>query len=183
MEQVFYLPLPCPFFHVDLERILILNAIRTSKKYSPLGPLGSAHEFDQPCPLILFWTDKENAPVLALVHAPWIHIALPQARGDAAQVAVVHNRLLKERGNERLHGEIDMLAYSSRKRMRVSSKGGGSSSKSALEITLLTECFEWREIWAIGRTGTQPRPATRMRQGQFIRMVVLVRPSQPKRRN
>src|SRR5713101_1460392 len=173
MEQVFHLPLSCPFFHIDLERILILNAVSASRKNIPFRPLWIAHEFYQPFPLILFWTDKENEPVLALVHAPWIHIAVPQARGDAAQVAVVHHRLLKERGSERLHGEIDMLAYSSRKRLRVSSKSGSSRSKSPLKITLLTEGFEWREIRAIGRTGAQPRPAPGMRQDQLIGMVIL----------
>src|SRR5262245_51038084 len=165
MEQVFHLPLPCPFFHVDLERILILNAIRTSRKNIPCGPLWRAREFDQPFPLILFWTDQKNEPVLALVHAPGIHIVLPQTRGDAAQIAIVHNRLLQKRGNKRLHGEIDMLAYSSRQRLRVSSKRCHSRSNATLKITLLTEGFEWREIWAIGRTRAQPRPATGMRQG------------------
>src|SRR5262245_37314705 len=135
MEQVFHLPLPGPFFHIHPERILILNTVRPSRKNIPLGPLWRAHEFDQPFPLVLFWADQENEPVLALVHAPGIHIVLPQARGDAAQVAVVHNRLLKKRGNKRLHGEIDMLAYSSRQRLRVSSKRRHSRSNATLKIT------------------------------------------------
>ena len=79
MEQVLYLPLSCPFFHVDFERVLILDAIGTAGKNLPLGPLGIAHEFHEPFPLVLFRHNEENEAVLALIHAPWIHVPLPQA--------------------------------------------------------------------------------------------------------
>ena len=76
-----------------------------------------------------------------------------------------------------------MLAYSSRKRLRVSSKNGRSRGKSPLKITLLTEGFEWWEIRTIRSTEAQPRPAPGMRQDQLRGMVILVRTSRARRRN
>ena len=70
--------------------------------------------------------------------------------------------MLQKRRNERLHGEIDVLAFSRRERLCVRGKRRRRRCNATLEITLLTEGLEWREIGAIGRAGAQPRPAAGM---------------------
>ena len=77
MKQILDLPLPCPFFHIDFERVLILDAAGAIGKNLPLGPLRVAHEFHEAFPLVLFWNHDEDETILAFIHAPRIHVPLP----------------------------------------------------------------------------------------------------------
>src|SRR5262245_42986255 len=70
MKQLLHFPLSRPFFYIDFERILILDAVGATGKNVPPGPLRVAHELHQAIPLVLFRNNEKNETVLALEHAP-----------------------------------------------------------------------------------------------------------------
>jgi hypothetical protein len=149
MKEFLHLPLPCPFFQVDFECILILDATSTVSENLPLCPLRVAHEFYQAFPLIFFRHNEKDEAISAFVHAPRVHVPLPQARGDTTQVTVVDNCLLKKRRNESLNGKVDMFAGAGRQRAVVRAEGSGRRRQPTLKITLLSKGFEWWKIRSV----------------------------------
>src|SRR5215813_14894366 len=64
--QVFYVPLLCPLFKIDFERVVVSRAIQLILENFPACPLRIAHQLDKSLPLIFFHIEDENESVLTL---------------------------------------------------------------------------------------------------------------------
>ncbi len=172
VEELVDLPAGDPLLQEDAQGVRVVESVLHAVEELEGRPLGVPHQLDEPLPLVLFGRDDEDETVAARIDAPGIEPAGAEAAGEHTGIGPVDERRLDERRHVGLLGQVHVLALAG----ALGAVEGGERSRAGrhagLEVRLVAEGLERRQVGMLGGAGAHPRPAAPVRQGDLLGAVV-----------
>ena len=166
--QIVLVPSAGPFFQKQAHRVVIAPARQPVLEDLFVGPIGIAHQFDQPIPHRLFGAVGGNQAVAAFIDAERGQRARSQARGLPALIGIEDEAQLQRRGENFLLRDFNRLAAPALHPARQRGHDYRGGVESALELRLLSGRLE-RGHFGQRRTERRQRAkAPRVDRGQVI---------------